>query len=74
MYTGSQTLASVVATTTLAAAPRVQVPGWLGRAGTGAGELLALLGIVFCIPFAILALGTPIALLVRLLLWIGGAR
>jgi hypothetical protein len=28
--------------------------------------------VVLCIPFVILAVGTPIALCVRLLLWIGG--
>lgn len=65
-------LTSAVAATTLTSAP-FEVPGWLRRAAAGVGELLAAVGIVLCIPFVILAIGTPIALLVRLLLWIGGA-
>jgi hypothetical protein len=34
------------------------------------GDGLLLVGIVLCIPFVILAIGVPLALLVRLLLWI----
>ena len=36
------------------------------------GEGLALVVIVCCIPFVILAIGLPIVLFVRLLLWVGG--
>ena len=36
------------------------------------GDLLMLVGIVFCFPFVILAIGIPIALFVQALLWIGG--
>jgi hypothetical protein len=36
------------------------------------GEALALVGIVLCIPFVILAIGLPIVLFVRLLSWVGG--
>jgi hypothetical protein len=36
------------------------------------GDLLGTIGIVLCIPFVILAIGIPIALCLRLLLWIGG--
>jgi hypothetical protein len=36
------------------------------------GELLAALAIVLCIPFVILAIGIPIALCVRFLLWSAG--
>jgi hypothetical protein len=35
------------------------------------GDLLMLVGIVFCFPIVILAVGIPIALFVQLLLWIG---
>jgi hypothetical protein len=42
----------------------------LRRAAGLVGELLALAGIVLCFPLAILAVGIPIALCVRLLLWI----
>jgi hypothetical protein len=37
-----------------------------------AGDFLAAVGIVLCIPVVILAIGTPIALCVRFLLWIAG--
>jgi|KBSMisStandDraft_5_1062788.scaffolds.fasta_scaffold352390_3 hypothetical protein len=49
------------------------VPGFLWRAATAIGDLLTALGMVLCIPFVILAFGIPIALCVRLLLWIAGA-
>jgi hypothetical protein len=48
------------------------VPGLLWRAAMVAGDLLAAVGIVLCVPFVILAIGTPIALCVRFLLWIVG--
>jgi len=35
------------------------------------GELELLVGIVFCFPLVILAIGVPIALALQLLLWIG---
>jgi hypothetical protein len=38
---------------------------------TAIGDVIALAGIVFCIPFVILAIGIPIALVVQLLLWVG---
>ena len=41
------------------------------RAAMAGGELLAAMAIVLCIPFVILAIGIPIALGLRLLLWIG---
>lgn len=64
---------SAAPTPTLTRAPLLDVPGLLRRAAAFVGELLALLGIVLSIPVVILAIGMPIALLVRLLLWIGGA-
>ena len=48
------------------------VPGRLWRAAVVVGDLLAAMAIVLCIPFLILAIGIPIALCVRLLLWIAG--
>jgi hypothetical protein len=48
------------------------VPGRLWRAAVVVGDLLAAMAIVLCIPFVILAIGIPIALCVRLLLWIAG--
>ena len=47
-------------------------PGLLRRAAVVAGDLMGLVAIAFCIPFVILAITTPIALFLRLLLWIGG--
>jgi hypothetical protein len=42
------------------------------RAAAVIGELFAAVGVVLCIPLAILAVGIPIVLGVRLLLWIVG--
>jgi hypothetical protein len=50
-----------------------RVPGRLRGAAIDLADLLALPGLVLCLPFVILALGTPIVLFVRLLLWISGA-
>jgi hypothetical protein len=36
--------------------------------------MLEMVAVVLCIPFVILAIGTPIALGLRLLLWIAGWR
>jgi len=52
--------------------PTLVVPGLLRRAAGGIGELLALVAIVFTLPVVILAIGIPVALFVRLLLWVGG--
>jgi len=49
------------------------VPGRLWRAAVILGDLLAAGAIVLGIPLAILAIGIPIALCVRLLLWVGGS-
>ena len=50
------------------------VPGSLRRAAGVIGELLVLVAIVFSFPVVILAIGIPVALFVRLLLWVGGVR
>jgi hypothetical protein len=47
------------------------VPGLFRHAAVMAGDVLGAVAIVLGIPFVILAIGTPIALCVRLLLWIG---
>jgi len=62
---------AAAATTSHQARPLV-VPGPLRRAAVLVGDLLGAVAIVLCVPFAILAVGTPIVLSVRLLLWIGG--
>ena len=61
----SMSLATTVGPATLV------VHGSLRRAAGVIGELLALVAIVFCFPVVILAIGIPVALFVRLLLWVG---
>jgi hypothetical protein len=65
---------SVAGPATLSLALVVETPGFLRRAVEAIGDLLGLLAIIACIPFVILAIGTPIALFVRLLLWLAGVR
>jgi hypothetical protein len=48
------------------------VPGRLWRGAVVVGDLFGAMAIVLFIPFVILAIGIPIALCVRLLLWMGG--
>ena len=48
------------------------VPGRLRGATAVAGDLLGAVALVLSVPFVILAVGIPIALCVRLLLWIVG--
>ena len=50
----------------------VPAPGFLRRALVAIGDLLGLLAIISCIPVVILAIGTPIALFIRFLLWVAG--
>jgi hypothetical protein len=66
------TLTRAALGTTFNQARPLVFPGPLRRAAVVVGDLLAAVAIVLCIPFVILAIGTPIALCVRLLLWIGG--
>ena len=66
------TLARAAVATTFNQARPLVVPGPLRRAALVIGDLLAALGIVLCIPLGILAIGIPIALCARMLLWIGG--
>ena len=48
------------------------VSGPFRRAAVVVGDVLGAVAIVLCIPVVILAIGIPIALCVRLLLWMGG--
>lgn len=48
------------------------IPGPLRRAAVVARDLMGAVAIVLCFPFVILAIGTPIALCLRLLVWVGG--
>ena len=66
------TLTKKALATTFDRARPLAVRGALGRAALAVGDLLAALAIAFCIPFVILAIGIPIALCIRLLMWIGG--
>jgi hypothetical protein len=52
--------------------PPLVVPGRVWHLAVVVGDVFAAAGIVICIPLVILAIGIPIALCVRLLLWIGG--
>ena len=67
---GSLTRAAL-ATTFDHARPLV-VPGALRRAAVVIVDLLGAAGLVLCVPFVILAIGIPIALCLRFLLWITG--
>ena len=66
------TLTKAALATTFHPARPLAVAGALRRAALAVGDLLAALAIVLCIPLVILAIGIPIALCIRLLLWIGG--
>ena len=48
------------------------VPGPLRRAAMVMSNLFAAVGLVLCIPLVILAIGIPVVLCVRFLLWIVG--
>ena len=48
------------------------VRGPLHRAVMILGDVLGAVVLALCVPFAILAVGAPIALLLRLLLWMVG--
>jgi hypothetical protein len=69
---GDVTLTRTTLATMFGEAPALGVPGRLRRAAVVVGDLLGAVAIVLCIPFVILAIEIPIALCVRLLLWIGG--
>jgi hypothetical protein len=66
------TLTRAALTTTFDQAGALIVRGPFRRVAVVVGDVLGAVAIVLCIPFVILAIGIPIALCVRLLLWIGG--
>jgi hypothetical protein len=39
--------------------------------GNFISDLLVLMGLVFCLPFVMLGIGLPLALFLRVLVWIG---
>ena len=63
--------ASEVFVTPLSPPQPLTMPNPLRRVPGILGDLLALAGIIVGIPLVILAVGIPIALCVRLLLWLG---
>ena len=65
-------LTTAALATTVGHARPLVVPGALHRAGVVIADLLGMAGLVLCIPFVILAIGIPIALCLRFLLWIAG--
>ena len=75
-FTTNRSLAATLTTAPFAPAvaqPRpLNVPGLPWRAALAIGDLLGAVGIVLCLPFVILAVGIPIALCVRFMLWITG--
>jgi hypothetical protein len=58
--------------TPLDEATAVAVPGAFRRAASVVGEVLGGIGLVLCVPFVLLAIGTPFVLCVRLVLWVSG--
>ena len=65
-------LPRTASSTTLDQSQSLGVPGPFQRVAEAVGDLLGAVAIVLGIPCVILAIGTPIALGLRLLLWIGG--
>jgi hypothetical protein len=59
-------------TTPFTPAKPLAVRGLLWRATVVAGDLLGIAAIALCIPLVIVAIGTPVALCLRLLLWMAG--
>ena len=77
MTVAAERLEEATLTRTALAAPfdrtrALAVPGPFRRAAVVVGDLVGAVGVVLCIPLVILAIGIPIALCVRLLLWMAG--
>ena len=49
-------------------------PSRFARAGAAVGDAALLLTIAYSLPFVIILAGTPLALVITLLLWLGGVR
>ena len=65
----ADTLSGSLARTVSPAVPGVVRRSLGAQAAAVGSDLVALTALVFCIPFAILILGSPIALLAQLVLW-----
>lgn len=59
------------APTLLAGGARAGRTDIANAAWIGATDILSLLAIVFALPFVILAVGVPVALILNVLLWLG---
>jgi hypothetical protein len=70
--THERTLTRAALATTFDHARPLVVPGALHRAAAVIGDLLGAVGLALCVPFVILAIGIPIALCLRFLLWLVG--
>jgi hypothetical protein len=68
----SQPLTRAALATTLDYASPLVAPGLVRRVAMVIGDVLSAVALVLCIPFVILAIGIPIALCARFLLWIVG--
>lgn len=66
------TLTREALATTFDQAAALTVPGRFRRAAAVVGDMLGAVAVVLCIPVVILAIGTPIVLSLRLLLWAAG--
>jgi hypothetical protein len=64
-------LARVASSATFDEAPPLFVASPLRRVAVVLGDLIEAAAVALCVPFVILAVGTPIVLCVRLLLWVG---
>lgn len=73
MAPGNRELAMPLIVLAAPTLPPQVASSWLQRAGAVVGNLVVLVGLVFCIPFVLMAIGAPIALLLNLLLWIKAA-
>ncbi len=65
-------LATAAFAPTFDQAPSLATRGPLGRVAAVAGDLFGAVALALCVPFVLLAIGTPIVLFFRLLLWIAG--
>jgi hypothetical protein len=66
------TLAATALVTASDHARPAVVPGFVRRAAATVGDLLGVAAIGLALPFVILAIGTPLALGIRVVLWIVG--
>jgi hypothetical protein len=70
-WASSAAVASVVHPDTLGSVWTIARPSLFQRAASIGTDVLWLAGIIVLIPLVILAVGIPIALVLRLVLWVG---